>query len=69
MKSLNCRNCNKKNDFYELFSLGKLCYTGKFPNNIKIDIPKSEIKLVICNIPKTPKPQINEKIYFPNFFK
>jgi hypothetical protein len=51
MKSLNCkkcRNCNEENNFYELFSLGKLSYTGKFPKNENIDIPKSEIKLVIC---------------------
>ena len=48
MNYLNCRNCNKKNNFYELFSLGKLSYTGKFPKNKKINIPKSEIKLVMC---------------------
>ena len=51
MKPLNCkkcRNCNEENNFYELFFLGKLSYTGKFPKNENIDIPKSEIKLVIC---------------------
>ena len=40
MKTLNCkkcRNCNEENNFYELFSLGKLSYTGKFPKNENID--------------------------------
>src|SRR6056300_970691 len=49
MKSLKCRNCNIKNNFQELFSLGKLSYTGKFPKNENINISKSEIKLIICD--------------------
>ena len=44
---LECRNC-KKNKFLNLFSLGSLSYTGKFPKNKKINIPKEEIKLVMC---------------------
>ena len=47
MKINNCRNC-KNNKFYDLFSLGKLSYTGKFPKNKKINIPKEEIKLIMC---------------------
>ena len=48
MKNLSCRNCGKKK-FQDLFSLGKLSFTGKFPKKKKINIPKSEIKLVICH--------------------
>ncbi len=44
-----CRNCKEKKNYSDLFSLGKLSYTGKFPNNKKTNIPKSEIKLVMCN--------------------
>ena len=48
MKIHKCRNCNKK-IFFNLFSLGKMSYTGKFPKNEKIDIPKEEIKLIMCS--------------------
>ncbi len=48
MKSINCRNCQKRKYYSDLFSFGKLSYTGKFPKNKNINIPKSEIKLVIC---------------------
>ncbi|MDB4081454.1 hypothetical protein N9500_00850 [Candidatus Pelagibacter sp.] len=47
MKIHKCRNCNEKK-FFNLFSLGKMSYTGKFPKNEKIDIPKEEIKLIMC---------------------
>ena len=46
--SFKCRFCKNKN-FQSLFSLGKISYTGKFPNSIKKEIPKSKIELVICN--------------------
>ncbi len=48
MKINCCRNCGKKN-FINLFSLGSLSYTGKFPKNKKINIPKEEIKLIMCS--------------------
>jgi NDP-4-keto-2,6-dideoxyhexose 3-C-methyltransferase len=48
MKIFNCRNCNQ-NRFYNLFSLGKMSYTGKFPKNDRINIPKEEIKLIMCS--------------------
>jgi hypothetical protein len=44
---LKCRNC-KKNKFLKLFSLGSLSYTGKFPKKENTNIPKEEIKLVMC---------------------
>ena len=48
MICLYCRN-QKKKKFSNLFSLGRLSYTGKFPENKKTNIPKSEIKLIICD--------------------
>ena len=48
MKIYKCRNCNKKK-FINLFSLGKMSYTGKFPKNKNINIPKEEIKLIMCS--------------------
>lgn len=46
---LSCRNCKSKK-LESLFSLGKLSFTGKFPKNKNINIPKDEIKLVKCKI-------------------
>ena len=47
LKILSCRNCKgKKLD--NLFSLGLLSFTGKFPKNKNTNIPKDEIKLVKC---------------------
>jgi hypothetical protein len=43
-----CRNC-KSSNLINLFSLGRLSFTGKFPRNRKQNIPKKEIALVICN--------------------
>tara|TARA_B110000977_G_scaffold175638_1_gene230544 strand:- start:25320 stop:26561 length:1242 start_codon:yes stop_codon:yes gene_type:complete len=42
-----CRNCNN-NNFLELFSLGKIAFTGKFTNNYKTQIPKDFINLILC---------------------
>ena len=42
-----CRNC-QSNLLKELFSLGKLSFTGKFPSKEKRIVPKAEIKVVIC---------------------
>ena len=47
--NIRCRNCQSKNNFKNLFSLGKLSFTGKFPKQKKINIPKAEIRLVICS--------------------
>jgi hypothetical protein len=47
MKLKKCRNCYNFNLKY-LFSLGKLSYTGKFPNDLKKNIEKTEVTLVIC---------------------
>ena len=47
MKIKKCRICNSVN-FYELFSLGNLSFTGKFTKS-KIDyIPKDYLNLVMC---------------------
>ena len=42
-----CRSCNSKN-LKDLFSLGKLSFTGKFAKNKNIDIPKAELGLKLC---------------------
>jgi len=47
--NIRCRNCQSKNNFKNLFSLGRLSFTGKFPKQKKINIPKAEIRLVICS--------------------
>ena len=46
MQIRNCRNC-KSNKLVKLFSLGNLCFTGKFslPNE---KIKKKPVSLVIC---------------------
>ena len=47
MKITNCRNCKSKN-FSKLFSLGKMSFTGKFAKDIKKNIPKEFINLIMC---------------------
>jgi len=42
-----CRNC-KNDDFSNLFSLGKLAFSGKFSKNKKENIAKDFINLIIC---------------------
>ena len=42
-----CRNCKSKN-LEKLFSLGKIRFTGKFPNK-KQSIPYGDLTLIICN--------------------
>lgn len=47
MKIKKCRSCReKKLDI--LFSLGKMCFTGKFANNPIKSIPSDKLTLVIC---------------------
>ena len=47
MKIKKCRICESKN-FFDLFSLGKLSFTGKFPKNLKDKIPSDFINLIMC---------------------
>ena len=47
MKLKNCRNCKSKK-LIKLFSLGNMCFTGKFPNQNQ-NIKKKPIVLVICD--------------------
>ena len=42
----NCRNCKSKN-LEKLFSLGKIRFTGKFPNK-KQRIPFGDLTLIMC---------------------
>ena len=47
MKIKNCRNC-KTPYLIDLFSLGKISFTGKFAKNEKINIKKTPLDLIIC---------------------
>jgi len=42
-----CRTCNSKS-LKQLFSLGKMKFTGKFPKKNQ-KIPTGEVNLVMCN--------------------
>ena len=46
MKIKKCRIC-KSTNLKELFSFGKLCFTGKFPSKSQ-NIKKEPITLIIC---------------------
>ena len=43
-----CRNC-KSLKLINLFSLGNMSFTGKFPKNKRSNIKKTELSLVICS--------------------
>ena len=47
MKLKKCRSCKSKN-LKKLFSLGNMCFTGKFPKENQ-KIQKKPIVLVMCN--------------------
>ena len=47
MKIKKCRICNSVN-FYELFSLGNLSFTGKFTKSKINNIPRDYLNLVMC---------------------
>ena len=48
MKNKFCRNC-KNNKFFNLLSLGKISFTGKFSKSLFNNIPKAYLNLVMCN--------------------
>ena len=47
MKNKFCRNC-KNNKFFNLLSLGKISFTGKFSKSLFNNIPKAYLNLVMC---------------------
>ena len=47
MKIKICRNC-KNNKFHNLFSLGKMSFTGRFPKSIYHNVPKAYLNLLMC---------------------
>ena len=51
MRIKSCRNC-KKTKFINLFSLGKMSFTGRFPKSSKTNIPKEQLNLLMCNFCK-----------------
>ena len=63
MKIKKCRICSNKK-LSNLFSLGKLNFTGKFTKNLKTSIPKAEVALVMCS--KCKLVQLNQN-FNPNY--
>ena len=47
MKNKFCRNC-KNNKFFNLLSLGKISFTGKFSKSFFNNIPKAHLNLLMC---------------------
>ena len=47
MKIKNCRNC-KNTELFDLFSLGKISFTGRFPNKIRQNVPKAYLNVLMC---------------------
>ena len=47
MKIKFCRNC-KSSKFLNLFGLGKMSFTGRFPKNFSNNIPKEHLNLLMC---------------------
>ena len=47
MKIKVCRNC-KNNKFLNLFSLGKMSFTGKFSKSFYYNVPKARLNLLMC---------------------
>ena len=47
MKIKLCRNC-KNNKFSNLFSLGKMSFTGKFSEDYFNNIPSAYLNLLMC---------------------
>ena len=47
MKIKNCRNC-KNNKLLDLFSLGKMSFTGKFSKSFLYNVPKAHLNLLMC---------------------
>jgi len=47
MNTKRCKNCQSK-ELSNLFSFGKLSFTGKFPNNKKTNIRKTKLSLKFC---------------------
>ena len=47
MKIKSCRNC-KNTNLIDLFSLGKISFTGKFAKSKKINIKKTPLDLAMC---------------------
>ena len=47
MKIRNCRNCSN-GSFFNVLSLGKMSFTGKFSKNFYHNIPRAYINLLMC---------------------
>ena len=47
MRIKSCRNC-RNDKFFNLLSLGKMRFTGKFPKSFVSNVPSTYIKLIMC---------------------
>ena len=47
MKIKHCRNC-KNTELFDLFSLGKISFTGRFSNTIHQNVPKAYLNVLMC---------------------
>ena len=47
MKIKHCRNC-KNTELFDLFSLGKISFTGRFSNTIRQNVPKAYLNVLMC---------------------
>jgi len=47
MKIKTCINC-KKNKLVKIFSLGKLCFSGRFAKSYKENIPSEKLNIIFC---------------------
>jgi len=47
MRIKNCRNC-RNNKLLNLFNLGKMSFTGKFPKSFLYNVPKAQLNLLMC---------------------
>ena len=47
MRIKSCRNC-RNDKFFNLLSLGKMRFTGKFPKSFVSNVPGTYIKLIMC---------------------
>ena len=45
MKIKTCINC-KKNKLVKIFSLGKLCFSGRFAKSYKENIPSEKLNII-----------------------
>ena len=69
MRIKDCRNCKEKK-LEVLFSLGKLCYSGFFPQRENINVEKKKLSLIkfcTCNLVQLGQNFNPKKLYSQNY--